>query len=130
MRLRVPSGTVLLVLLEAALGGSALAQPIPIWAGAPITHMNEKDVQLFREAMGQALADSKDGSEFQWENPETQAKGSVKAVRTFDEGDRRCRDVYLDSYAKGRREKGTYPFCRKKDGGWEFAPGAGVKKSQ
>ncbi len=128
MSLRVPNLTIFVYGLGLALAGNVLAQPIPIWAGAPITHMNRDDIELFSDALGKTLADSEDGKVSEWENPATRANGSVKAVRTFKDGDAHCRDVFLENFAKGRRERGTYPFCQGGDGEWRFSPGAGVKK--
>lgn len=126
----IVQGTVFLMGLGAGFAGDSMAQPIPVWEGAPITYMSQEDIRLFSEALGKTLADGKDGVESRWENPETRANGSIKAVRTFEGDKARCRDIFLDNYAKGRREKGTYAFCQDFEGKWQFSPGAGVKKTK
>ena len=114
--------------LGSAAAGIVGAQNLTTLAGAPLTYMTKEDMQIYRDALEAALESGKDGAVSRWENPPTKASGSIKPVRSFKLGDRDCRDVYTDSYAQGRREKGTHAFCKGGDGIWKFTPGATGKK--
>ena len=108
----------------AAAAGVAGAQPYPVLGGAPVSMMSEKDLALYQEALTKALDTSKDGQKSKWSSPETGASGTIKPRRSFKQGEKACRDVYLDTQAKGRREKGTWAYCREPGGPWQLSPGA------
>lgn len=107
-----------------AVAGMALAQPYQLLGGAPLSRMTEKDIALYGEALRKALDEGKNGQAYDWSNPETGASGTIQPKRDFVRGDSKCRDVFTETRAKGRRERGTWPFCREADGSWKFAPQA------
>lgn len=107
-----------------AAAGMAAAQPYPVLGDAPVSMMTEKDLALYQEALKAALDTPKNGQQSKWSNPETGASGTIKPRRSFKQGDKECRDVYLDTKAKGRREKGTWAYCREPGGAWKLSPGA------
>jgi len=111
--------------LGAAAG--AWAQPYSLLGGTPISMMSEKDIALYEGALKQALDAGKIGRQSSWANPETGASGTIKPKRSFKQGAQECQDVYLETKAKGRREKGTWAFCREPGGTWQLSPGASGK---
>lgn len=108
----------------AAAAAAAAAQPYAVLGEAPVSMMSEQDLALYQEALTKALDTSKGGQQTQWSNPETGASGTIKPRRSFKQGEKSCRDVYLDTQAKGRREKGTWAYCREPGGAWRLSPGA------
>lgn len=110
-----------------AVAGMALAQPFQLLGGAPLSRMTDKDIALYSAALRKALDEGKNGETHEWSNPETGASGTIQPTRDFARGDSKCRDVFTDTRAKGRREKGTWPFCQEADGSWQIAPQAAGK---
>jgi surface antigen len=110
-----------------AAAGTALAQPYSVLGGAPVSLMTEKDIALYEAELKKALDQGKIGEVSSWSNAETGASGTIQPRRDFTDGGKTCRDVYTETRARGRHEKGTWPFCREGDGGWKLAPGAGAK---
>lgn len=108
--------------LGAAAG--AWAQPYTTLGGAPLSLMSEKDIALYQDALKTSLDAGKDGQQSSWSNPETGASGTIEPRRSFKQGEKACRDVYLETRAKGRHEKGTWAFCRDAGGAWQLSPGA------
>lgn len=108
--------------LGAAAG--AWTQPYTTLGGTPLSMMSEKDIALYEEAVKKALDEGKIGRQSNWSNPETGASGTIRPKRSFKQGEKECRDVYLVTRAKGRHEKGTWAFCREPGGAWQLSPGA------
>lgn len=110
-----------------AAAGTAFAQPYTVLGGAPLSLMTKKDVELYEAALKKSLDSGKDGEKSQWSNPESGASGMLQPRSTFTDRDKQCRDLYMETKAKGRNEKGTWPFCREADGSWKLSPGAAGK---
>jgi surface antigen len=110
-----------------AAAGAALAQPYSVLGGAPISLMTEKDIALYQEALSKALDQGKNGEVSRWSNAESGASGTIEPKRDFTRGDKKCRDLFTETKAKGRSESGTWAFCREPGGAWKFSPGADNK---
>jgi surface antigen len=106
------------------LTGVAWAQYGTTLGGAPITWMTEDDIRMYQDAIDKALETGKDGETTRWKNPATNAGGTIKPMRSFMQGETPCRDVQLDTRAKGRHAKGVYAFCKDAAGKWLLTPGA------
>lgn len=107
--------------------GTALAQPSMLLGGAPLSLMNKKDIELYEAALRKSLDSGQDGEKSLWSNPNSGASGLLQPQRSFTQGGKQCRDLYMETKAKGRNEKGTWPFCKEADGSWKLSPGVAGK---
>jgi surface antigen len=101
--------------------GSAHAANVHFLGNAPIAYMNDADIRLFREAAAQALDDTADGKTVTWRNPETQAFGEIKLLRTEVRDELFCRVAQVHNRAAGRENVGVYRACKDAGGDWRLA---------
>lgn len=85
---------------------------------APVRYFTDRDWELARNAIQEALEATVDGATTTWENPETGHHGSIMPVSTSGEGDDRCRKAKIANHANNRDGGGTFDFCRRPDGTW------------
>lgn len=82
--------------------------------------LNNEDIKIMQKTARVDMDDKPEGTILKWENPETGAKGVVKLVKRFYEGDQECRENQHAFKAKGSTPwKITGTICRQADGSWK-----------
>jgi surface antigen len=115
---RVLGGLLVGLLLSAA---PALAANIGFMDDSPFAYFSEKDLELFKAALGDILDKGTDGESRTWSNPASTAGGTMSVVKSFERDGLACRSLSITNKAKGRSEKGQYRFCRQSTGEWKVA---------
>ena len=85
---------------------------------APIARFTDQDMALFTETLNGVLDDGADGEARSWSNPDTKARGEIKAIKSFERSAAPCRRLAIKNWAKGRSASGQYNFCKKATGEW------------
>jgi surface antigen len=88
---------------------------------APLANFKGKDRETFDATLYGVLDDGKPGTTRAWSNPETKARGEVKAVKSFTRGESACRTVHVSNWAQGRTSSANYNFCKSAQGKWVLA---------
>jgi surface antigen len=88
---------------------------------APLAQFKGKDRETFDAVLYAVLDDGKPGMTRAWSNPETKARGEVKAVKSFTRGESACRTVHVSNWAQGRTSSANYNFCKSAQGKWVLA---------
>ena len=119
---------VLFAFLLAALAVPAAAQN---WVGllknTPAERFDEEDLRMFMETGRKALAEGKDNETLSWENPKTNARGTVQVVRSFKWKEHPCKELKLHNEAQGRKGDTTLGLCQV-DGKWRLLSSSQMKK--
>lgn len=84
---------------------------------APAGHFNQKDWDLLRGAMREALEGTDDAPKL-WENNENGHSGKVTAVKRYTAEGRDCRRLQFENQADGPTNRSHYELCRDPDGSW------------
>ena len=108
--------------IAAVLACSLPAAAANIGKDIPLANFNDRDLQMFQQALDNALDKMTDGEVVTWANADTKAAGEVRPLKTFDRGGMRCRVANIANRAKGRSSNGPYTFCKSADGKWAIAP--------
>lgn len=121
-----PSYLLTLTLLSLAL----LVPAIPAMAqysgfrDAVVAHFTPQDTALAQAALNEAL--NSPGSHTdqtphikQWQNPETSARGTVRAEPVFDRDGQKCRRARIDNFARGEHGVTRFTFCEVEPGRWK-----------
>jgi surface antigen len=85
---------------------------------APFAHFKGKDQALFESALHLVLDNGTSGFTQSWSNPDTKARGEVKAVKSYARADAPCRTVAIANRAGGRTSSANYNFCKSAGGKW------------
>jgi len=85
---------------------------------SPVSYFNADDWAMFQEAAQKALNEQPDGATATWQNPGTDASGTVTPTRSFEENDQSCRRVEITNRARGFSGTSVFNFCRQPDGRW------------
>jgi surface antigen len=96
------------------------AANLGVFTDAPYTYFNEKDRQVFRDTLDNALNGAKDNELRSWSNPATGSAGEITPVRQFERAGRDCREVKIFNQAHGRRNQSLQVFCKQPDGVWKW----------
>jgi surface antigen len=100
----------------------AVAANMSFLKDSPISRFNDKDMQLFTQALNEALSKGADGETRNWSNPATGAGGEIKTESSYAQGATPCRKVVISNSAKGLSASGPFNFCKQSTGKW--APAA------
>jgi surface antigen len=109
-------GAVLAVMAACAMPAAAI-----IGSDMPYANFTEKDHEIFRKALDGALEKGADGATLKWSNPETNARGEIKPLKTFERGGAPCRTVSIFNHAKGREASAPWTLCKTADK-WNVVP--------
>jgi surface antigen len=93
----------------------------PLFRDTPAERFNDRDIDLFLEAKGKALAGQPVGEPVRWENPATSASGSITVIEEFEAGGRPCKRLRIENRANGQTGTGLWQYCREPDGRWELS---------
>ncbi len=85
-----------------------------------MTKFTSEDLQLLREAAGEALNNQPDNTEIPWDNPDTGHSGSATALTTRDMNNMTCRDLLLKNDAQSVKGTARYFLCQQVDGTWQI----------
>lgn len=112
----ISSLPLLLLLASSALYASGVG-----WLGdAPIRYFSEKDTELMKNAVQNALSSHEDGVILEWVNPETGHRGSVTPLGRKTVKGLPCRNAQLFNSAGGRTANSEFAFCQQADGKWKL----------
>jgi surface antigen len=100
--------------------GTTIATVVGTLAGAALgrrvgNNFGQKD----RREFGSALESNSTGNTSNWTNPDTNSDYSVTPTRTYQQGDRPCREFTMNANVNGKPEKVTGTACRQSDGTWK-----------
>jgi surface antigen len=93
------------------------------WSGlkdAPISRLNEDEMETFRVFVLKTLDEAPDGTTVQWKAPKTVFTSKITPLNRFDDAGMKCRDATIESAARDRSARGRYTFCKKGKNDWEF----------
>ncbi len=88
-------------------------------AKGPLGYLKKDDITLARAEIRSALETGADGYTFTWNNPKTNASGTVTPTKTFTLKGMRCRTTEFTANAGGRSGSSTMNLCKTKDG-WKI----------
>ena len=104
----------------------ALAAPLAHAAGlgfmgrGPMAKFSQEDHDIFRGALGRALATDKLDQAITWNNPKSPAKGSITPQKVYERGGAPCRTLRVVNEYQTLQSDGVYSLC-KRDGRWKMA---------
>lgn len=82
--------------------------------------LNKEDIDILQKTARVDMDGKPEGTTLKWSNPETGAKGVVKLMKRFYEGDQECRQNQHAFRAKGNTPwKITGTVCKQADGSWK-----------
>ena len=121
------------LLMLALFGPAAQAWAIDMngFKGTPIAQLAADEKKAFHTALVQVLNQVPDRSSVDWKAPRTKLASRITPVKSFDEGQLRCRETLIEANAQTGQHHGTNVFCRNVKGEWQFrkpVSKAGVKK--
>lgn len=93
---------------------------------APVSHFNDEDMRLLRDAVSQAMDDKSFYVKKTWANADTGNSGEIEGWGAFKTTTGvTCKRVRVTSHAKGGiNGKGTYTVCQDAERGWVVDPTA------
>jgi surface antigen len=101
--------------------GSAYAANLGFLGNAPISRMTAEDVDLLYAAAVEVLENYADGDGRAWENPATDAGGSLRVIDSYaGPAGERCRHLRVNNHAAGLRNQTVVALCRQPDGKWKL----------
>jgi surface antigen len=82
--------------------------------------MDQKDLEIQQRKQHEALENNKTGSTTSWQNPDSQASGSITPTNTFkNHAGQNCREYTQNIKIGEKTEKVFGTACRRHDGSWE-----------
>ncbi len=87
-------------------------------ADAPYTYFTREDETIFWKAVDDTLAQAADGEARSWSNPNTQANGELRPVKSYEAGGLKCRRLAIANKARGRANFAEFNFCKQTSGEW------------
>jgi len=110
------------LLVLALLGASPLAlqaqSSLSFLKDAPAGHFNQKDWDLLKGAMREALAEESDDMPKLWQNTDNGHSGKVTTIKRYTSEGKDCRRLQFENQAEGRSNRSRYELCRESDGSW------------
>ena len=107
--------------LVAAPAASAM-NLVPLLRDTPAQFFTEQDYALVDDALRKALDELGTDGVAQWENPQTNAAGSVTVVQERERAGSPCKRLRIENRARNRVGNTVFDFCRQADGRWVLAP--------
>ncbi len=89
---------------------------------SPLRYFDDRDWDLFRGAMQKALDSGTDGETASWHNPDSDAKGSIKLINSYQEESKQCRKVEISNAARGLTGGGIFRLCKTPGETWKISP--------
>ena len=96
------------------------AQGLGFMGRGPMAKFSQEDHDLFRGALGRALATDKLDQSISWNNPKTPAKGSITPQKVYERDGAPCRTLRVVNEYQTLHSDGVYSLC-KRDGRWMMA---------
>jgi surface antigen len=118
--MRHPTYGAAILVLACSIFGAALAANLGFLGNAPISRMNQEDVDILYKAAVDVLDKGADGVRVGWENPKTDAAGTLRPLDTFKgPAGEVCRHLQIDNRAGGLRNQTVLTLCETADGTWK-----------
>lgn len=111
--------------LVALLGVAAHAASLGWMRGETASFFTDRDWELVGQTLEAALAGAADGETREWSNDKSGAHGRMTPLTTETQGDVTCRQLRVESTARGSSSSHRYLFCRRGDGPWGIGQPAG-----
>ena len=110
----------ILTLLTTLAASSALAQS---WRGmlrnTPAEKFQDEDWAAFLRQVKKTLDEAPENQPVTWERAETQRRGELTVLRSYEAKGRRCRELRVQNQGDGRRSDNTFDLCNV-DGKWRL----------
>ena len=97
----------------------ATASGLGFLSRGPAAKFNDADHDLFRGALGKALATDTIGTPVKWNNPNTSASGEITPQKAFEDGGAPCRTLRVVSRYGTLESNGVYTLCQRQ-GRWQL----------
>lgn len=98
----------------------ALAQS---WRGmlrnTPAEKFQDEDWAVFLKQVYQTLDQAPENQPVTWERPETQRRGVLTVLRSYESKGRRCRELRVQNEGDGRKADNNFNLCSV-DGKWRL----------
>jgi len=109
------------------LGTTSVVNATSTWfAGrSAVANMTDEDRELLTKAMDDILNNESDGSQTEWNNPDTGSRGTLKVAGTHEDFGTTCRLIRMSNTATEITRGGDFRLCRDDEGEWRFAPNPG-----
>jgi surface antigen len=109
-------------------GGQVAATAIGAIAGAGLgnmigSQMDERDQALRNRALSSSLETAPTGVVSTWKNPDSGNWGTLTPTKTFNQGNRFCREFTQKITIGGKTQEGYGTACRQPDGSWQIVSG-------
>jgi surface antigen len=98
----------------------AQAGPLVDPFGRPAYRLNEKDLDLLKQAVREVLEKHQVGATAEWSDPDTGKAGQAKLLDVFTRDGMPCGQVE-HVFTKGEGRSYQLPFCKMADGRWKIA---------
>jgi surface antigen len=108
-----------MVLLAVTATAGSFASNFLFLDAAPIRNFTEADMHMFQSAVWDALDNSADGTITAWRNPETNASGRLKPLKTYQAQGTTCRRLQIANKAGDLNSNVAFNFCRQPDNSWQ-----------
>jgi surface antigen len=123
-----PMLRILLVALLTAVVSPALAQS---WRGmlknTPAERFQDEDWAAFLKQAYKTLDDAPENQPVKWERAETNRRGELTVLRSYESKGRRCRELRVQNEGDGRKSDNTFNLCNV-DGKWRLVAAPQPKK--
>ena len=121
------------LLMFALFGPAAQAWAIDMngFKDTPIAQLFADEKKAYHTALVQVLNQVPDRASVDWKASRTKLASRITPVKSFDEGQLRCRETLIESNAQKGQHHATYVFCRNVKGEWQLrkpVSKAGTKK--
>jgi hypothetical protein len=120
----------ILTLLTTLAAPSALAQS---WRSTlrntPAERFQDEDWAVFLKQVKKTLDEAPDNQTTTWERAETQRRGELTVLRSYESKGRRCRELRVQNQGDGRKADNTFHLCSV-DGKWRLAGAPQAQKKK
>jgi surface antigen len=89
---------------------------------APASYFTERDWELVKGAVEDALRDAADGETVDWNNPDSGHLGTVTVLKTTQQQGMTCRTLKIYNEVESRSGDSYHRFCQQADGSWKAVP--------
>ena len=118
----------ILTLLTTLAASSALAQS---WRSTlmntPAERFQDEDWAAFLKQVKKTLDEAPENQPVKWERAETNRRGELTVLRSYEAKGRRCRELRVQNEGDGRKSDNTFNLCNV-DGKWRLVAAPQPKK--
>ena len=118
----------ILTLLTTLAASSALAQS---WRSTlrntPAERFQDEDWAAFLKQVKKTLDEAPENQPVKWERAETNRRGELTVLRSYEAKGRRCRELRVQNQGDGRKSDNTFNLCNV-DGKWRLVAAPQPKK--